>query len=232
MERRFGYGISDPELQQLKALLRHTTLLILAGPNGVGKGTILNLLINDESLRVERIRLYTTKSVGTDETHDQDYFYVSQETYEEMRNNRQFLQWQQFPYGCYAISIRVLFETLKRCSCAVIDTGVGASLDLKMFFQQHAIPYLDAFITPVALDTLVSPEGVDAALVILRNRMSRRKRGEADDDLKDRLDTAQRWLGQVSQLPFRSFVPNVEGHLDEAYHQISAMIRSRLDSSR
>ena len=78
MKKRFGYGISDSEIEQLKALLQHKVLFILAGPNGVGKGTILNLLLSDESLTVERVRLYTTKSVGMDGTHDQDYFYPLQ----------------------------------------------------------------------------------------------------------------------------------------------------------
>lgn len=228
MEILFGYGASHLQLAQLKELLAHKVLLILAGPNAAGKGTIADLLLKDPSLRMNKVRLHTSRPVRLGETRDEDYFFISQETYENMQKDGEFLQWQRFPLsGCYGISTRVLLQTVERSKCVLIDTGIGATLGLKTLLEEHTIPYLDSFISPVPLGTLDSPKGIDAALSILRKRMLQRNRGESKSDMESRLDTAKMWLRQASRLPFH-FVVNTDGKHEEAYHHILAMIRDHL----
>lgn len=229
MEPSFGYQISSLELGRLAGLLAHKALILMAGPNGAGKGTVINLLLRDASLRIVSVRLCTTRPAGLYETRDGDYLYISPEKYEEMRKNREFLQWQNFPYGCYGTPIEALFRALQCGLCAVIDTGVGAILDLKKFFQEHAIPHLDFFVSPVPLDILTSPGGLDVAISVLQKRILRRNRGETEGDIQDRLDTARKWLYQVSQLPFH-FIVNAEGKQDEAYRHIAAITHEYLSN--
>ena len=229
MEPSFGYQISSSELARLAEFLKHKMLLLIAGPNGAGKGTLTNLLLQDTSLGVEKVRLCTTRPAGLNETDDEDYFYISERKYEEMRENREFLQWQKFPFGCYGISTQALFVSLQRGSCIVIDTGVGAILDLKKFFQEHAIPCLGFFISPVAVETLGSPQGMSVAIAMLHERMTRRQRGESEGDIQDRLDTAKIWFNQVATLPLHVVV-NADGKHDEAYRHMVAIIEDHLNN--
>lgn len=230
MNIRFGYSAACSELARLKELLTHKALLILTGPSGAGKGTIAASLLNDRSLEVERVRLHVVKPTKTMAADDAEYRYVSQTSFEDLRRAGEFLQWQKFPLsGYYGISIRVLFQTLQRSSCALIDIGVEAALGLQALLQQHGISHLACFISPVALDTLKSCDGVNVALSVLEIRMRRRNRGESECDLISRLETARQWLSEVLQLPLR-VVENSDGKQDDTYRQVAAMIWDHLRS--
>ena len=58
-------------------------LIILSGPSGVGKGTVREELFKDESLNLAYSISMTTRLPREGERDGIDYFFVSQETFEE-----------------------------------------------------------------------------------------------------------------------------------------------------
>ncbi len=75
-------------------------LIVLAGPSGVGKGTLLNLLLE----KYPDIRLSisaTTRQPRKGEIEGQHYFFLSREQFEEMVDQEELLEWAEFAGNCY-----------------------------------------------------------------------------------------------------------------------------------
>ncbi len=75
-------------------------LIILTGPSGVGKGTLL------ERLRERHPKLYfsisvTTRSPRPDEIHGKDYYFVSCNNFEQLVANSELLEWAEFAGNYY-----------------------------------------------------------------------------------------------------------------------------------
>jgi len=75
-------------------------LIILTGPSGVGKGTLL------ERLRERHPKLYfsisvTTRSPRPDEIDGKDYYFVSRNDFEQLVANSELLEWAEFAGNYY-----------------------------------------------------------------------------------------------------------------------------------
>ena len=75
-------------------------LVVLTGPSGVGKGTIVHSLLNrypDLYLSISA----TTRSPRAGEIHGKDYYFVNNEKFEEMIRQNQLLEWAQYAGNYY-----------------------------------------------------------------------------------------------------------------------------------
>ena len=71
-------------------------LIVLSGPSGVGKGTVRKVLMQDESLNIAFSISMTTRSPRNGEVDGEDYFFVSNETFEENIRNGELLEHAEF----------------------------------------------------------------------------------------------------------------------------------------
>jgi hypothetical protein len=115
---------------------------------------------------------------------------------------------------------------LRKHPVVIVDTGIGATLDLIHKFQQYALPLSSFFILPLPLEEIQQPGGIDKAADVLKDRIIKRGRGESESDLQGRLDTARMWLGQTNQLPF-TFIANSDGKQIVAYEKIVRAIKGK-----
>lgn len=67
-------------------------LFCIIGKSASGKDTIFKKLTEDKSLNLKKVVLYTTRSMRIDEIEGRDYFFVSDDVYERMRDNHQIIE--------------------------------------------------------------------------------------------------------------------------------------------
>ena len=102
-------------------------LIVLSGPSGVGKDTVLHELRRlDPSLRYSVS--YTTRAPRPGETHDVDYSFVDEPTFRRMAERGEFLEWAEVHGNLYGTSEARVRESLDRGEDIVLKIDVqGAS---------------------------------------------------------------------------------------------------------
>lgn len=71
-------------------------LIIISGPSGVGKGTIRRHVMRDASLNLVYSVSMTTRERRAKEKEGVDYFFISNELFNEYVANDEFLEWAEF----------------------------------------------------------------------------------------------------------------------------------------
>ena len=76
-------------------------LIVFSGPSGVGKGTILSRIINDEDLNLAYSVSMTTRSPREGEVDGVNYFFVTRERFQQAIANDELLEYAQFVGNYY-----------------------------------------------------------------------------------------------------------------------------------
>lgn len=179
-------------------------LVVLSAPSGGGKTTIANDLVRRFPAARRGISM-TTRPARPTEIPDQDYIFVSDKEFDEVKNGAGFAESATvhgFRYGTPQASIE---RALKQGELLFLTIDVQGAQSIKAKF-------------PAALTVFVSTPDFD----ILETRL--RKRGtETDTDIRGRLETARREIAQADTFDFQV----LNDRLDRAVLEIEALIRER-----
>lgn len=96
-------------------------LIVLSGPSGVGKNTVLNAVlpvVPDLRYSVSA----TTRAPRPGEMHGRDYFFVSDDEFDEMVRDGQLLEWAEFVGRRYGTPR----DYIDRC----LDAGLTVIMDI------------------------------------------------------------------------------------------------------
>ena len=76
-------------------------LIILSGPSGVGKGTVRQYFMQDESLNLTYSISMTTRAPRNGEIHGKDYLFTNKEEFEKAIEAGELLEWAEFVGNYY-----------------------------------------------------------------------------------------------------------------------------------
>jgi guanylate kinase len=86
-------------------------LYVVAAPSGAGKTSLVKALMEREPL-IQFSVSYTTRQPRPKEIPGRDYHFVSQDRFQEMIANREFLEHAQVFDNCYGTGVRTVQEAL------------------------------------------------------------------------------------------------------------------------
>ncbi len=181
-------------------------LIVIAGPSGVGKGSVVRRLLDRDPSLVSSISA-TTRTPRADETDGIDYVFLSDGAFDELIGEGAMLEWAEVFSGRR-------YGTLRAPVDAHRDAGRDVILEIDV---QGAAQVRDG--EPRALLVLLAPPSL--------GDLERRLRGRGTEDevrLAERLDAAERELAQASWFDQRV----INDDLDRAVEEVAAIIeRSR-----
>ncbi|HHW13950.1 MAG TPA: guanylate kinase [Firmicutes bacterium] len=141
-------------------------LLVLSGPSGVGKNTVLNaLMVQNPQVRYSISA--TTRPPRPGEVDGRNYFFLSEEEFDRRTAAREFLEWAEFCGHRYGTPRSYVEETLAAGYHVVLDIDVQGAQRVR-----EAVP--DAvlvFLLPPSWDVLearIRARGTDREEVIGR----------------------------------------------------------------
>lgn len=177
-------------------------ILILSGPSGVGKNTLINFLIAKAGLK--QYAAYTTRPARAGEVNGVDYKFVSEAEFEKLRTQYEFHDIVRIGDHLYGSPLIDFQAHLERNDRLVLHLTVSSALALKKKM-------------PSVYVVFVSPPDPHEAV----NRMKRR--GMSREDMKVRLSqepTDFQLSGQCDLV-----IVNHTGRPEEAADQIFAFLK-------
>lgn len=154
-------------MQQSKAEqipLRQGVLLVLSGPSGTGKGTICKALLSSSPALHYSISI-TTRDKRVGERNGVNYWFVSKEAFQQMRQQEDLLEWAEVYGNYYGTPRHYVEEQLAAGHDVILEIDIQGAMKVKQSFPKGIFIY----ILPPSLDELekrIIHRGTDSSSVI------------------------------------------------------------------
>ncbi len=141
-------------------------IVILSGPSGVGKDTLLIewMAVNKDVIKVVT---YTTRSPRLGEVNGVDYHFVDRDTFMAMAEAGEFLEWKEVYGNYYATPLRDIEALIGEGKIAVLKIDVQGALDVMQLRPDALTIFIDAP-SWEELERRIRDRGQDAAEAIER----------------------------------------------------------------
>ncbi len=158
----------------------------MSGPSGVGKGTIREELMKDETLKLFYSVSMTTRNMRPGEVDGREYYFVSREEFDRNIEIGNLLEWAEFVGNRYG--------TPKDKVEMMRNEGKNVLLEIEVKGTSQVLEKVDG-------DDVISIYIAPPSLEELENRI-RGRSTETDDVIKARLEKAKQELKYQSQYKY------------------------------
>ena len=157
-------------------------LIILTGPSGVGKGTVVKEIL-DKDQNICLSVSATTRSPRKGEKEGENYYFLSEENFKEMINKNLFLEWAKFAGNYYGTPLSFVKDKIEDGFIVLLEIEVEGAKQIKDKFPDS----LSIFILPPSKEELerrIRNRGTEKEQAINR-RLSRSTYEIASSDVFD-----------------------------------------------
>ncbi len=148
------------------------TLVLFSGPSGVGKDTVLEIVLAKDTSIQKSISL-TTRAIRENEIDGKDYYFISAPEFERMIENNEVLEFARYGSNFYGTPKAPVDKWLSEGKIVILKIEVQGANKIKELYPES----VGIFIMPPSMDEL-------------EQRL--RLRGTEDEsEIKKRLEIAQ-----------------------------------------
>ncbi|MFV0504435.1 MAG: guanylate kinase [Lachnospirales bacterium] len=115
-------------------------LIIISGPSGSGKGTVVKKLDPEKGFALS-ISM-TTRSPRQGEVDGKDYFFTTREKFMEIRRNNGFLEHAEFVGNMYGTPISYVKEQINMGKNVILEIDVNGALQVQEVFEECVLIFL------------------------------------------------------------------------------------------
>ncbi|MBU1866867.1 MAG: guanylate kinase [Candidatus Margulisbacteria bacterium] len=138
-----------------KARHKRGLLVVISGPSGVGKSTVVRRLLKknpDLSLSVSM----TTRQPRPGEASGEHYYFVAQEEFDQLVKNSELLEWAKVHGSYYGTPRSYVEKELSRGGVVVLEVDVQGAASIKRSVEEAALEaaVVFVFLIPPSVDIL------------------------------------------------------------------------------
>jgi guanylate kinase len=157
-------------------------LIVLTGPSGVGKGTLVRSLLQRHP-NLYLSTSVTTRSPRPGEVDGKNYYFVSRSQFEQMVVNGELLEWAEFAGNYYGTPRLPVIQKIQQGKWVLLEIELKGARQIRQTFPEA----LNIFLLPPSLSELeyrIRNRGQDSEEAIIR----RLKRAQEEIDAADEFD--------------------------------------------
>ena len=124
-------------------------LIIITGPSGVGKGTVVKELL-DRNKDIWLSISATTRNPRVGEKDGLNYYFISEERFKDMIDKKEFLEWAQFAGNYYGTPLSTVNEKIEKGFIVLLEIEVEGAKQIKEKFPES----LSIFLLPPSKEEL------------------------------------------------------------------------------
>lgn len=125
-------------------------IIVLAGPSGVGKGTLCARLLKQFPGLQGSVSV-TTRPKRPQEQEGIDYYFVNHTEFDRMVAAEELVEWAEFAGNCYGTPKAHLQKTLDAGNAMLLEIEVQGALQIRKLFGERAFLI---FVAPPSLEAL------------------------------------------------------------------------------
>lgn len=129
-------------------MIKEGILIIMSGPSGSGKGTIVNELIKNPQYYVS-ISI-TTRKARIGEEEGINYFFRSEEEFFRLKDNNELLEWANFCGNYYGTPKSNVEQKLKEGKNVILEIEVQGAFKVKSLYPESVF----IFVVPPSMGEL------------------------------------------------------------------------------
>ncbi|NEO74296.1 guanylate kinase [Moorena sp. SIO3H5] len=155
-------------------------LIVLTGPSGVGKGTLLRQLLKRHP-QLDLSISATTRQPRPGEVHGKHYYFVSRDQFEEMMIGGELLEWAEYAGNYYGTPSLPVKQLLEKGRSVILEIELVGARKINKTFPSA----LRIFVLPPSLDELeqrIRLRGKDSEEVIAQRLSIAKAEIEAADE--------------------------------------------------
>lgn len=178
-------------------------LVLFSGPSGVGKDTVLDIIL-DKDEKLQRSISLTTREKRSGETDGADYYFITKDKFLNMVEGGQVLEYAQYGENIYGTPKAPVDKWLSEGKTVILKIEVKGAQKIRELY-------------PDALSIFLLPPSMQ----ILEDRI--RKRGtESEQDIEKRLEIAKNEILRSADYDFVV----VNDDIDEASNNVLSIIKA------
>ena len=168
-------------------------LIVLTGPSGVGKGTLMQSLLQRHPELYYSVSV-TTRSPRPGEINGKNYYFISRSKFEQLVAQGEFLEWAEFAGNYYGTPREAVLNQVLSGKLVVLEIELEGARQIRASFPSA----LSIFILPPSFEELekrIRGRGQDSEEAIARRLCRAQEEVKAADEfdiqiVNDDLETA------------------------------------------
>ena len=177
-------------------------LIVLSGPSGVGKDSVIRMLQTRKNYHVAVTA--TSRPPRPKEQDGIDYIFLSTNTFQEMIERNEFLEWAIVHGNYYGVPNTQVIQALDDGKDIIVKPDVQGAASIKK-------------LNPNAILIFLSPPSIKELSRRLHSRMT-----ESPDEIHNRLQTAENEM--IESNKFDHIIINHHDRLDDTVDKIESIL--------
>lgn len=124
-------------------------LVLFSGPSGVGKDTVLDVVLNKDKSLQKSISL-TTRNIRVNETDGKDYYFISFPKFEDMISKGEVLEYAQYGENMYGTPKAPVDKWLSEGKTVILKIEVQGAKSIKEMYPDS----VGVFLLPPSMEEL------------------------------------------------------------------------------
>lgn len=116
-------------------------LFVVAAPSGAGKSSLVKALLELDA-RVSPSVSHTTRPPRGQEVHGREYYFVSQDTFDQMVSQNAFLEWASVHGNRYGTSRMAIEQRMAQGADVVLEIDFQGALQVKRIFPDAVLMFI------------------------------------------------------------------------------------------
>lgn len=180
------------------------TLVVISGPSGAGKDTIINEVIKKEKINAWVSISMTSRPLRGNEVDGKDYFFVTKEEFEDNIKKGNFLEYAKYNDNYYGTPKNKIEDYLNKGIDVILNIEIQGALQIKELIKDA----LFIFIMPPSMEEL-------------KRRLINRGT-DSSEKILSRFKTAYQEINEVTKYNYVV----VNDDLDKAVNKVEAILIS------
>jgi guanylate kinase len=116
-------------------------LIVIVGPSGVGKGTVLKKVFEDLDNLVFSVSV-TTRKKREGEVEGKNYFFKTKEEFKEMIAKNELIEWAEFVGNFYGTPKKYIEDRVKEGKDIILEIEVEGAKQIKQILPNALFIFL------------------------------------------------------------------------------------------